>query len=43
MTGERFDYAALKVMVRPRPTTVPDIHIPEPDLAAYDRLLGGTR
>lgn len=42
-TGERFDYAALKGLLQPRPSTVPDIHIPEPDLAAYDRLLRGAR
>ncbi|MDP1568935.1 MAG: IS21 family transposase [Vicinamibacterales bacterium] len=41
--GERFDYVALKNLVQPKATTVPDIRIPAPDLAAYDRLLGGVR
>lgn len=41
--GERFDYAAVKALAHPEATTVPQIHIPEPDLALYDRLLGGAR
>lgn len=39
--GERFDYAAVKQVASPRRPDVPDISIPEPDLLAYDQLLGG--
>jgi hypothetical protein len=41
--GEHFDYAAVKALAQPEPTTLPDVHIPAPDLAIYDRLLGGGR
>jgi hypothetical protein len=41
--GERFDYAAVKDAVRPEPMAIPRIRLPEPDLSAYDRLIGGGR
>lgn len=41
--AERFDYAAVKTLADPKPATVPDIQIGEPDLSAYDRLLGAAR
>ena len=37
--GESFDYAAVKALTQPEPSTVPSVEIGEPDLAAYDRLL----
>jgi hypothetical protein len=40
---EPFDYAAVKALTKPEPTIVPNISIPEPDLTAYDGLLGGDR
>jgi len=42
-TGTRFDYAAVKGLAAPERTVVPDISIGTPDLARYDRLLGGAR
>ncbi|MCP4663813.1 MAG: IS21 family transposase [bacterium] len=42
-TGTRFDYVAVKELAAPERTVVPDISIGTPDLARYDRLLGGTR
>ena len=42
-TGERFDYAAVKALAVPEEITVPKVHIPAPDLHAYDQLLGGAR
>ncbi len=42
--GDRFDYAAVKALVKPEEVVVPTIHIPEPDLSLYDaRYLGGVR
>ena len=42
--GERFDYAAVKVLAKPEPVTVPVVRIPEPDLSVYDaRFLGAMR
>jgi hypothetical protein len=42
--GERPDFLAVKALVAPEKTAVPDVHIPPPDLAVYDRLLvGGAR
>jgi len=37
--GEAFDYAAVKALAHPEKTAVPQVHIPAPDLGAYDRLL----
>lgn len=39
--GARPDYAAVKALAAPEKTTVPVVHIPEPDFAEYDRLLVG--
>lgn len=39
--GDAFDYAAVKAIAHPEPVTVPEVHIGAPDLARYDRLLGG--
>jgi hypothetical protein len=39
--GARPDYATVKALAAPEKTTVPVVHIPEPDLAEYDRLLVG--
>jgi hypothetical protein len=39
--GERPDFAAVKALAAPEKTTVPEIHIPAPDLTVYDRLLAG--
>ena len=42
--GERFDYVAVKELAKPEPVSVPVVHIPEPDLSAYDaRYLGAWR
>ena len=41
--GESFDYAAVKALAHPEAAEVPTVSIPEPDLTAYDRLLGGAR
>lgn len=40
---KRFDYAAVKAVIRPEQHIVPHISIPVPDLTVYDRLLGGSR
>jgi hypothetical protein len=37
--GRRFDYADVKAIAAPEQPTVPDVHIPRPDPAAYDTLL----
>jgi len=44
-SGARFDYAAVKALAAPEERTVPDVHIPAPNPAAYDSLLaaGGAR
>jgi len=39
--GERPDFAAVKALAAPDKPTVPQVHIPPPDLAVYDRLLAG--
>jgi hypothetical protein len=39
--GEYIDYAALKALAAPEKTAIPEVHIPPPDLAVYDRLLAG--
>ena len=39
--GKPFDYAEVKAVAEPAPRVVPHVAIPAPDLAAYDRLLGG--
>jgi len=39
-TGAAFDYAQVKDLVAPRPSTVPTVEIPKVDLAEYDRMLG---
>jgi len=41
--GESFDYAAVKALAHPEAAEVPVVSIPEPDLAEYDRFLGGAR
>ena len=41
--GDRFDYVAVQAVANPHTSDVPDVRIPEPDLHAYDRLLGGVR
>lgn len=41
--GERFDYAAVKELAHPEATAVPQVSIPTPDLAAYDRFLEAHR
>jgi hypothetical protein len=38
---ERFDYAAVKQLVRPERPVVPVLHLPRPDLRVYDALLAG--
>ena len=40
-SGQRFDYAALKELAVPEEISVPQVHIPAPDLLAYDQLLAG--
>ena len=42
-TGGSFDYVAVKAIASPTQSRVPVVTLPEPDLAAYDRLLGGVR
>lgn len=37
--GHSFDYAAVKAIAAPQATTVPDVHVGEIDLTAYDALL----
>jgi Mu transposase-like protein len=39
--GERFDYAAVKQIVRPEKPVVPVLKLPRPDLGVYDALLAG--
>jgi hypothetical protein len=39
--GERPDFAAVRALAAPDKPTVPQVHIPPPDLAVYDRLLAG--
>ena len=39
--GERFDYAAVEALARPREPECPVVRIPVPDLARYDALIGG--
>ncbi|MGA3123093.1 MAG: IS21 family transposase [Polyangiaceae bacterium] len=39
--GERPDFVAVKALAAPEPSTLPEVHIPSPDLAVYDRLLAG--
>jgi hypothetical protein len=39
--GTPFDYAAVKALAAPEKPTVPEVHIPPPDLRAYDALLAG--
>jgi hypothetical protein len=39
--GDSFDYVAVKAIAAPQATTVPDIHVGEIDLGAYDALLAG--
>jgi hypothetical protein len=41
--GEPFDYARVESAAEPAPRPVPHVAIPTPDLADYDRLLGGAR
>ena len=41
--GKSFDYAQVKAVAAPALRVVPHVAIPAPDLAAYDRLLGGAR
>lgn len=40
---ERFDYAAVKTLADPRPAAIPEVHIGQPDLSVYDRLLEAAR
>jgi len=37
--GEPFDYAEVKAIAAPEQKPVPELHVPEPDLTVYDRLL----
>jgi hypothetical protein len=39
--AERFDYAAVKQLVRPERPVVPVLHLRRPDLTVYDALLAG--
>lgn len=39
--GERPDYAAVKALSAPDKPVVPEVHIGEPDLGCYNRLLAG--
>ena len=39
--GDRPDFAAVKALAAPDKPTIPQVHIPAPDLAVYDRLLAG--
>ena len=41
MAAGRFDYVAVQTRVAPPVPTIPTIHIPAPDLRAYDALLLG--
>jgi hypothetical protein len=40
-SGQRFDYVTVKELAVPEQISVPTVHIPAPDLLAYDQLLGG--
>ncbi len=42
-TGKRFDYAAVKELAMPEEISVPKVHIPAPNLQAYDELLEVSR
>jgi hypothetical protein len=39
--GSTFDYAAVKALAAPEKPTVPELHVPPPDLRVYDALLVG--
>jgi hypothetical protein len=39
--GDRLDFAAVKALAAPDKPAIPEVHIPPPDLAVYDRLLAG--
>ena len=39
--GDRLDFAAVKALASPDRPAIPEVHIPPPDLAVYDRLLMG--
>ena len=39
--GERPEFLAVKALVKPEKTSVPEIDIPAPDPSMYDRLLVG--
>lgn len=41
--GRAFDYAAVRSVAHPEPIGVPEVNIGTPDLAHYDRLLGGAQ
>ena len=41
MAAGRFDYVTVQTRVAPPLPTIPTIHIPAPDLRAYDALLLG--
>ena len=41
LTNARFDYIAVKALAKPDVPSVPQLHVPEPDLRRYDQLLGG--
>jgi len=41
--GQPFDYADVKALASPESTAVPVVDIGEPNLAAYDRLIGGAQ
>ena len=41
--GEPFDYAGVRQRTSPEPIAVPQVTLPAPDLAVYDRLLAGAR
>lgn len=40
-TNERFDFASVKALAKPETPAIPDLRLPEPDLATYDQLLVG--
>jgi len=40
-SDERFDYARVQALAKPKPVTRPQVHIPAPDLGSYDALLRG--
>jgi Mu transposase, C-terminal domain len=39
--SERPDFSAVKALASPEKPTIPEVHIPAPDLTVYDRLLAG--